>query len=75
LRTICAFSILVQFSKIRPFKRGCASASPAALFLCLTARIPQDIIAQFHFVVVNCADALMSVFYSPVLARSLIFLQ
>jgi len=33
------------------------------------------IIAQSHFVVANCADALMSVFYSPVLARSLIFLQ
>ena len=75
LRTLCAFSILVQLSKIRSFKRGCASASPAAPFLCSTARIRQDIIAQSHFVVVNCADALVNMFYYPVLTRSLIFLQ
>jgi len=32
-------------------------------------------LAQPPFAVVNCSDALMSVFYSPVLMRSLIFLQ
>ena len=37
--------------------------------------IRQDIIAQSYFVVVNCADPLMSVIYSPVLTLSLIFLQ
>jgi len=31
--------------------------------------------AQPHFSVVNCSDAVMNVFYSPVLTRSLIFLQ
>jgi len=30
---------------------------------------------QPHFAVVNCSDAVMRVFYSPVLTRSLIFLQ
>jgi len=30
---------------------------------------------QLHFAVVNCSDAVMSVFYSPVLTRSLIFLN
>jgi len=32
-------------------------------------------LAQPHFAVVNCSDAMMSAFYSPVLTRSLIFLQ
>jgi len=34
-----------------------------------------EISAQPHFAVVNCSDAVMSVFYSPVLTRSLLFLQ
>jgi len=45
LRTLWAFSILVQFSKIRSCKPGCAPASPAAHYLCSTARIRQDISA------------------------------
>jgi len=32
-------------------------------------------LAQPHFAVVNCSDVVMSVFHSPVLTRSLIFLQ
>jgi len=32
-------------------------------------------LARPHFAVVNCSDAVMSVFYYPVLTRSLIFLQ
>jgi len=32
-------------------------------------------LAQTHFAVVNCSDAMISVFYSPVLMRSLIFMQ
>jgi len=31
--------------------------------------------AQAYFYIANCSDAVMSVFYSPVLTRSLIFLQ
>jgi len=32
-------------------------------------------LAQPHFSVVNCSEAVMSLFYSPVLTRSLTFLQ
>jgi len=56
------------------FQTGCAPACPAALTLCSTASIRQDISAA-SFSVVNCPDELMSVLYSPVLTRSLIFLQ
>jgi len=52
---------------------GCAPASPAAQFLCSIARIRQDISAAS--LCSWCPDAFMSVFYSPVLTRSLIFLQ
>jgi len=34
-----------------------------------------DETAQSHFAVANWSDVVMSVFYSPVLTRSLIFLQ
>jgi len=75
LRTLCAFSILVWFSEIRSSKPGGASASPAAHFLCSAARIRQDISAASSCSCKYCSDAVMSVFYSPVLTRSLIFLQ
>jgi len=45
LRTLCAFSILVWFSKIRSCQLVCAPASPLAHFLCSTARTGQDISA------------------------------
>jgi len=45
LRTLCAFPIFVQFSKIKSCKPMYAQASPAAHFLCSTARIRQDISA------------------------------
>jgi len=35
----------------------------------------ENALAQHHFAAVNCSDAVMSVFYSPVLMRSLLFLQ
>jgi len=60
--------------KIWSFKPWCAPASPAAHFLSLTARIRQDISAA-SFAGVNCADAVMSMFYHSVLTSSLIFLQ
>jgi len=34
-----------------------------------------ETLAQPHFAVVNCSDVVVSVFYSPVLMRSLILLQ
>ena len=34
-----------------------------------------DTLAQPHFAVVNCSEAVISVFYFPVLMCSLIFLQ
>jgi len=41
------------------------------------AQLPvfDETLAQPHFVAVNCSDVAMSVFHSPVLTRSLIFLQ
>jgi len=54
---------------------GSAPASPAAHFLCSTARSRQDISATSFCNIVNCSDAVMSVFSSGVLTRSLIFLQ
>jgi len=33
-----------------------------------------ETLAQLDFAVVNCSEVVMSVFYSPVLTRSLIFL-
>ena len=41
------------------------------------AQLPvfDEALAQHDFVVVNCSDVVMSVFHSPVLTRSLIFLQ
>jgi len=43
LRTSCAFSILVQFSKIRSCKPGCAPANHAHTY----ARIRRDISAAW----------------------------
>jgi len=42
-----------------------------------SAQLPvfEETLAQPDFVVVNCSDVWMSVFHSPVLTRSLIFLQ
>jgi len=41
------------------------------------AQLPafDETLAQPDFAVVNCSDVVMSVFHSPVLTRSLIFLQ
>jgi len=45
LRTLCAFSIVVQFSKIQSCIPGCVSDSTVAYFRCSTACIRQDISA------------------------------
>jgi len=71
LRTLCAFSILVQFSKIRSCKPEQVQPHTSYARLLVFDKTS----AQLHFVVVNCSDVVMSVFYSPVLTHSLIFLQ
>jgi len=53
---------------------GVYASEPTVHFLCSTARFRQDISAAW-FSVVSCSDAVVNVFYSPVLTRSLIFLQ
>ena len=73
LRTLCSLSILVQFSKIQSCKSGCTSDSPAHTFYAPLIVFNVGL-AQLDFIVANCSDAVMSVFYSRV-ARSLIFLQ
>ena len=45
LCTLCAFSILVPFSKIRSRKPGSAPASPVARLQCSTARIWRNLSA------------------------------
>jgi len=42
---------------------------------CAPLLVFDNILAQPDFAVVNCSGAVMSLFYSPVLTRSLIFLQ
>jgi len=44
-------------------------------FLCSRLLAFDKTSAQPHFALANCSDAAMSVFYSPVSTRSLIFLQ
>jgi len=73
-RTLFAFSIHVYFSKIRSCKPGCASASPVTRFYARLL-VFGDTLSQPPFAVVNCSEGVMSVFYFPVLIRSLIFLQ
>jgi len=67
LRTLCAFSIVVLFSKIRALQ-------PHTFYARLL--VFDKTLAQPHFAVANGSNAVMSVFfYSPVLMRSLIFFQ
>ena len=40
-----------------------------------TYNVFDETLAQPHFAVVNCSDVVVSVFHSPVLTRSLMFLQ
>ena len=53
--------------------RKFSAYATASRTLYATARILEDIGAQPHFVVVNCSDGEMTVFYSPVFTRSLSF--
>jgi len=74
LQTLCAFSIVVQFNKIRSCKPGCAPAVQLHTFYA-GLLVFDEKLAQPHFAVANCSDTVMSVFYSPVLTCSLIFSQ
>ena len=74
LRTSCAFSILVSFARFHLANRGVRQpVQPHAFYARLL--VFNKISAQPHFAAVNCSDAVMNVFYYPVLMRSLIFLQ
>jgi len=57
------------------FQTGCAPYTAQPHFFYARVLVFDKTLAQPHFAVANCSDALMSVFYSPVLTRSLIFLQ
>jgi len=74
LGTSCPFSILVYFCKIRSCKPGCTPAGQPHTFYALLL-IFDKTSAQPDFAAVNCSDEVMSVFHSPVLTRSLIFLH
>jgi len=68
LRTL---SVLAKFNLANQGVR-----QPVQLHI-FNAQLPvfDETLAQPHFVVVNCSDVVMSVFQSPVLMRSLIFLR
>jgi len=76
LSTLCAFSILVQFSKIRSCKPGCEPASPGAHFQCSAARIWRDLSAGLVnaqpdiFAVMNFCVVVLSLFFSDSLTWS-----
>jgi len=72
LRTLFAFSILVQFTSFKLSTLGVSHPS------CIrTDRLLYDetFVQLCILAVVNCADAAVSVFYSPVSTRCRIFLQ
>jgi len=48
---------------------------PVQLHTCVQLLVLDKTSVQPHFAVVNCSDAVMTVFYSPVLTRILLFLQ
>jgi len=60
---ICAFSILVQFSKFETVNPGCPPSQPRTF----SARLLFDeTFAQpYIFAVVNCADVALGVLYLP----------
>jgi len=68
LCTLCAFPILVWFSTIARQR-----VQPYTFYAQLL--VYDKTLAQPDFAVVNCSDAVMSAFYSPVSTRSLTFLQ
>ena len=67
LRTSCAFCVVLQDSILQ------TSVQPHTFYA--RPLVFDKTSAQHHFAAVNCSDAVMSVFYYPVLMRSLIFLQ
>jgi len=64
----------MQFIKFDFSNRGVRQPVHPHL-LCARLLVFDKTLAQLHFSVLNCPDELMSVLYSTVLTRSLIFLQ
>jgi len=61
------------FSKHKTFATHFSLSSGTPV--CCGTQFGNTALAHPHFAVVNCCDALTMVFYSPVLTRSLLFLQ
>jgi len=55
------------------FQTGCARQPVPPHTYYIRLLVSDKTLVQPHFAVVNCSDTLMSVFYSHVLTRSLIF--
>jgi len=74
LRTLCACQFLSSLARLdRAHRRVRYPVQPHFFYARLL--VFDMTLAQPHFAVVHCTDALMSVFYSTDLTRSLIFLQ
>jgi len=74
LRTYAHFQFLCSLGRFDLANRGvCQPVQPHTFY----ARLPvfDKTLAQPHFGVVTCSDAVMNVFYYPVSTRSRIFLQ
>jgi len=75
LRTLCAFSILA-YSLARSDFTDWNVRQPVQPHTFYAQLLVSDMTsAQPHFAVANCSDVVMSMFYFPVLTRSLICLQ
>jgi len=66
--------ILSTLAKFHPANQGVRQPVQLHTF---NAQLPvfDETLAQPDFVVVNCSDVVMSVFHSPILTCSLLFLQ
>jgi len=74
LRTLYAFSILVQFNKFRIVNPKCSPSQPHT-FSARLQLFDEPFAQPDVSTVVNCTVVALSVFHSTVLMRSLIFLQ
>ena len=75
LEYLSAHAHMALSQKLR-LTSGCASNSPVQPHtFCAPLLVFKKTLAQPHFAVVNLSGAVMSVYYSPVLTHSLIFLQ
>jgi len=75
LRAICAFSIHVYSLARFHLADGDVRQPVQPRTFYVRLLVFDETSVQPHFAVVNCSNVVMSVFYIPVLTRSLIFLQ